>query len=69
MQDREANSGSGNSMVDLPRLQAQWRAAALRGTGGLVRITTEWLERRRHKTERFFCTKFRESVPSGDRTD
>lgn len=53
-------------MVDLPCLQAWWRAEALCGTGGQVQIMTKWLENRRHKTERFFCTKFWESVPSGD---
>lgn len=66
MRDHEADSSSENSTADLPCLQAQWRAEALSGTGGQDQILSKWLENRRHKTERFFCTKFWESVPSSD---
>lgn len=58
MQDREANSSSGNSTVDLPSLQAWWRAEALCGTGGQVQIMTNGLKIEDTKLRDFSALSF-----------
>lgn len=64
MQDQEAKSSSGNPTVDLPCWQAWWRGLKLLLVAGSDQDT--WLENGRHKTERSFCTKFRELIPDSD---